>query len=548
MSCEKNMSFEECELAILRSAVDKIGKKMGTSKLNNPEIKTIINIVENFLRINKQVCYGGTAINNILPLEDQFYDKSFELPDYDFFSKTPLQDAKKLADLYYKEGFKEVEAKVGIHPGTFKVFVNFIPVADITYLAPPIFKKISKHAIRVAGIKYSPPNFLRMLMYLELSRPNGDVGRWEKVLKRLTLLNKHYPLRGKSCEEEDVQRLFQYGSKDIMEKSFKKHKKSQKKPNKKKKSQNKKKKKSQKKQKGGERETEYKEEDEFLNNLQDRLFVIARNTLVAQGCVFFGAMANRMYLQDLKEFKGKKISKVPDFDVLSTDPETTTRILKERLVDAGIKNIKIKKHNGIGETLPVHYEVSIGPESFVFIYEPIACHSYNTVTVDNRKIRIATLDTMLSLYLAFIYTNRPYYQVNRILCMSQYLFKVQQKNRLKQKGLLKRFSIDCYGEQTTLENLRAHKIEKYKELKNKKGTKEYEWFFLRYIPAQDKIDKKATSHIRKLKKEKKKLVRKIPFHKRKRFTKKNLLKKVRKTKRKRKTRKNKRTFKRLFGF
>lgn len=150
MSCKNNMSFEECELAILRGAVDNIGKKLGTNKLNNPEIKKIIGIVENFLRINKQICYGGTAINNILPLEDQFYDKSFELPDYDFFSKTPLNDAKKLADLYYKEGFTEVEAKVGIHPGTFKVFVNFIPVADITYLAPAIFKKISKHAIRVA--------------------------------------------------------------------------------------------------------------------------------------------------------------------------------------------------------------------------------------------------------------------------------------------------------------------------------------------------------------------------------------------------------------
>ena len=93
------------------------------------------------------------------------------------------------------------------------------------------------------------------------------------------------------------------------------------------------------------------------------------------------------------------------------------------------------------------------------------------------------------------------------------------------------------------------KIRKYKELKNKKGTKEYEWFFLRYIPAQDKIDKKTTSHIRKLKKEKKKLVRKkYLFIKEKDLQKRTFLKKVRKTKRKRKTRKNKRTFKRLFGF
>ena len=146
MSCKRNMSFEECELAILRGAVDKIDKKIGTNRINNPQIKTIISIVENFLRINKLVCYGGTAINNILPIEDQFYDKSFELPDYDFFSTTPMKHAKKLADMYYKKGFNEVEAKSGVHPGTFKVFVNFIPVADITYLPPEIFKKILKHS------------------------------------------------------------------------------------------------------------------------------------------------------------------------------------------------------------------------------------------------------------------------------------------------------------------------------------------------------------------------------------------------------------------
>jgi hypothetical protein len=504
MSCQKNMSFEECELAILRSAIDKIGKKIGSTKLNNPEIKTIISIVENFLRINKQICYGGTAINNILPLEDQFYDKSFELPDYDFFSKNPLEDAKKLADMYYKEGFTEVEAKVGFHPGTFKVFVNFIPVADITYLAHPIFNKISKHAIQVSGIKYSPPNFLRMLMYLELSRPNGDVSRWEKVLKRLTLLNKHYPLRGKNCKNEDIQRLFQYGSKVIINNSKKDIK------------NNKKKGKKSKSLKGGERKHEsYTEEDEFLENLQDKLFVIVRNTLIAQGCIFFGAMANRMYLQDLKQFKGKKMSKIPDFDVLSTDPKTTTRILKERLTDAGLKNIKIKKHNGIGETIPTHYEVSIGPETFAFIYEPIACHSYNTITVDNRKIRIATLDTMLSFYLAFMYTNRSYYNVNRILCMSQYLFKILQKNRLKQQGLLKRYSMYCYGEQSTKEKIRAEKIEKYKELKHKRGTKEYNWWFLRYIPSQQKENNKNKRQLKKLSKKTRKLSRKNKRYKKK---------------------------------
>ena len=54
-------------------------------------------------------------------------------------------------------------------------------------------KLYKKDSIQVAGILYAPPNYLRMGMYLELSRPAGDTSRWEKVLKRLTLLNKNYP-------------------------------------------------------------------------------------------------------------------------------------------------------------------------------------------------------------------------------------------------------------------------------------------------------------------------------------------------------------------
>lgn len=43
-------------------------------------------------------------------------------------------------------------------------------------------------------------------MYLELSRPAGDISRWEKVLKRLSLLNKNYPLTTLNCDEVEFQR------------------------------------------------------------------------------------------------------------------------------------------------------------------------------------------------------------------------------------------------------------------------------------------------------------------------------------------------------
>jgi hypothetical protein len=104
--------------------------------------------------------------------------------------------------------------------------------------------------------------------------------------------------------------------------------------------------------------------------------------------------------------------------------------------------------------------------------------------IDGKKVRIATIDTMLSFYLAFLYANRKYYNSERILCMSKFLFDVQQKNRLEQKGLLKRFSILCYGHQDTREDMRAHKAEKFKELKDKKTSKEYEEWFLNYNPAK----------------------------------------------------------------
>ena len=126
---------------------DNAENKKQTSIVNSPEIKQIIKIVEDFLKKTKCVCYGGTAINNILPVKDQFYNMSVEIPDYDFYSNTALTHAKQLADIYFKKGFKEVEAKAGMHHGTFKVFVNFIPVADISQLTKETFIKIKKNFI-----------------------------------------------------------------------------------------------------------------------------------------------------------------------------------------------------------------------------------------------------------------------------------------------------------------------------------------------------------------------------------------------------------------
>ena len=204
----KGLTFSDCELAILRQAVDEAEEIQGKKVANSPEVKRIIGIVENFIRRKGLIIYGGESINRLMPKQDQFYNRDLEIPDLDMYSSTALNDAKELVDIYIKEGFQEVEAKSGQHHGTYKVYVNFIPVADITYMPKELFNALKKDAVRVGGILCSPPNLLRMGMYLELSRPMGNVERWEKVLKRLTLLNIYYPMYNKECGVEIIQRIF----------------------------------------------------------------------------------------------------------------------------------------------------------------------------------------------------------------------------------------------------------------------------------------------------------------------------------------------------
>ena len=43
--CDKKMTFQDCELAILRTAVDKAEERQGKKVANSPEIKRIIGIV-----------------------------------------------------------------------------------------------------------------------------------------------------------------------------------------------------------------------------------------------------------------------------------------------------------------------------------------------------------------------------------------------------------------------------------------------------------------------------------------------------------------------
>jgi hypothetical protein len=440
--------YENRELELLKNAMDVEAKKRGERIAQNPIMKNIIDVLEKFIHDKKLVCYGGTAINNILPKEDQFYNRNIEIPDYDFFSPNAMNDAKELADIYFKQGFSSVEAKAGVHYGTYKVFVNFFQIADITQIDSKLFSSLKKNAVSKEGILYSPPNFLRMAMYLELSRPSGDISRWEKVLKRLNLLNKNYPLKAANCDPDSF-------AKSLSARSYNKQ--------------------------------YFHEKDKIQDVIKS--VAAASSSSSSDKLVLIGGYAFSLYSRYLKAREREYLTENPIFDMLSFNPDKTAKLIKEKLEAIDIRDVSIEKKPSVSEYLSTHYEIKIGSQPIVYLYRPLACHSYNTIKVGDKIYRVATIDTMLSFYLLFLYIDRPYFNPKRILCMCEYLFKIQQKNRVKLRGILRRFSISCYGKQKTIEDIRNEKTEQFKRLKNKRKTREYDKWFLRYNPENNPSNK-----------------------------------------------------------
>lgn len=167
-------------------------------------------IVKDFIRKKGLKVYGGVAINSYLPKEAKFYN-AYDIPDYDVYSPDPWNDAVELADIFHANGYKYSEAKAGIHKGTYKVFVNLWPVADISYMPPEEFDKIPTKTIN--GVKVISPFKILESMYKEFSEPYANPARWPKVASREKLIQKWVnPLNKKFRCSKD---LFSGGEKQV---------------------------------------------------------------------------------------------------------------------------------------------------------------------------------------------------------------------------------------------------------------------------------------------------------------------------------------------
>jgi len=189
-------------VALVKTAAERAANFQERFAAEDIEARKIVDVMEAFLKSRGRVVYGGAAINAYLSPETRFYDPKLHLPDYDFLTPDPLQDTADLIAQFKREGFQEVEAKFGIHEGTYKVFVNFRAAADITYMPTDLYTNTLKESTLINGIRCASPDFLRMNIYVELSRPQGNISRWEKVYQRLLLLNHEHPMVAKCTENQ----------------------------------------------------------------------------------------------------------------------------------------------------------------------------------------------------------------------------------------------------------------------------------------------------------------------------------------------------------
>ena len=73
----------------------------------------------------------------------------------------------------------------------------------------------------------------------------------------------------------------------------------------------------------------------------------------------------QFYLEDMQIYftpnmpkKIEKFVKEPDFDILSENPDELSMQIKEKLENENFTNVKIYFHEGIGEIISPHYEIS----------------------------------------------------------------------------------------------------------------------------------------------------------------------------------------------
>jgi len=380
----------------LEEVVDQAKLRIDLDSAQNPELRRAIHIVEVFLQKSGRVCYGGQAINAQLPQKDQFYDPDRALPDYDFFSPDAEGDTESLINALKEAGYSEISKRIGIHDGTIKLYVNYSAIADISQMIPEFYDIISRRSSVVNGIHYADPLFLRMLMFLELSRPRGQVERWDKVFDRLKLLDTAHPLV--KCKHDQPMI------------------------------------------------TESREAE--LARPSIIRYVIKHNRVFMGADIFsiYSASGKGRSTRSRAEFllhgKAPVVFFSPNADQDANELSEMTMSVKKEIL--GFQNI-----------LPAMIVLTKNEHVVGLIVQEEACHSTVTIPLTKgRYLRIASLDTLLTFLIGLYYRPDSLLMAQEsLLCWIRNYIDLSNRYKTKPTKLFPAFSIECSGYQTSFASL-----------------------------------------------------------------------------------------------
>jgi hypothetical protein len=403
------------QIAIIKQASELAQRKTDYASAHNDHILRAIEVVEEFLRKKHRLCYGGQAINAHLPAKYKFYDPEYSIPDYDFFTPSPEADIILIIKDLRKAGFTDIAAREGMHEGTIKIYVEYIPVADITEIDPKLYRILSKREYRNDGISYLDVNSLRMLMYLELSRPRGEVGRWEKIFERLMLLNEFSPI--KKC---------------------------------------------------------IKKKYLFKNGLTKEEAETTLDFIIKQKRVFAGADLASFYQNARRNrtihTEWILTSKKPILFYSSTPKEDAAFLISEFMKTSSNKSFTVKTYSSKGiDIIPTIDIICHGKDTLVFIINESQCHSYMNMSINkNTVMRIASMDTLITLYFSLGLIKSSFFDMGAMECLANQLVHININARNKPEQFIFPFiSITCSGHQTSLPSLIRAKVQRITQKKNR---------------------------------------------------------------------------------
>ena len=365
--------------------------------------ESIRKIIFDFIRKNKRLIYGGTAIDFWLRKKKENLSIYKDFPgDIEFYSPEPMKDTYLLCNELYESGYINILGREAMHKNTFSIFVEHTDFCDITLMNETVIKNNVPY-IESGGLRYVKPDFLLTDIFRVFSNPLHDYSfRLKKVFDRFIKLKKYYfnpPLKPQECKTRGVEKRIREMRKYVF--------------------------------------------NNFIFNNSD--------------IILCGAEAYKIYLEESNYLKKNKSAYSPkenfDLVIITDDLRKTTEEVYNLLIENYKKeDIKLEEFYKFFQFYDKKISFKFKDRVLIDIYGyNEICTQYHKIEYEDGFLQIVSFDYLMMYLNSMLFRKLPVLKSkNHYRCMIYYLFLMQnyylKKNNLigiEEDGLFSQFLLDC---------------------------------------------------------------------------------------------------------